>query len=76
VKVVHYPGLKQHPQHELATKQMSGCGGMMSFELYGSLDDAMRLTERLKIGFLAASLGGIETLISQPAVMTHHQLTG
>jgi cystathionine beta-lyase/cystathionine gamma-synthase len=54
---------------------MKGYGGMMSFELNGSLEDAMKLTERLKIGFLAASLGGVETLISQPAVMTHHQLT-
>ena len=54
---------------------MSGYGGMMSYELKGSLNDAIRLTERLKIGFLAASLGGIQTLVSQPAVMTHHQLT-
>jgi len=75
VKVVHYPGLTTHPQHELASRQMTGYGGMMSFELKGSLEDARRLTERLKIGFLAASLGGVETLVSQPAIMTHHQLT-
>jgi cystathionine beta-lyase/cystathionine gamma-synthase len=75
VKVVHYPGLSEHPQHALAKKQMKGYGGMMSFELKGSLEDAMRLTERLNVGFLAASLGGVETLISQPAVMTHHQMT-
>ena len=75
VKVVHYPGLKGHPQHELASRQMSGYGAMMSFELNGSLEDAMKLTERLKVGFLAASLGGVQTLISQPAVLTHHQLT-
>jgi cystathionine gamma-lyase len=75
VKVVHYPGLGEHPQHDLASKQMSGYGAMMSFELKGGLEDAMRLTERLKIGFLAASLGGVQTLISQPAVLTHHQLT-
>ena len=75
VKVVHYPGLKTHPQHDLASRQMSGFGGMMSFELKGSLEDARELTERLKVGFLAASLGGVETLVSQPATMTHHQLT-
>lgn len=75
VKRVNYPGLKSHPQHELAKRQMSGFGGMMSFELKGSLKDAMRLTERLRVGFLAPSLGGVETLISQPAVLSHHQLT-
>jgi cystathionine beta-lyase/cystathionine gamma-synthase len=75
VKVVHYPGLEDHPQHALAKKQMKGYGGMMSFELKGSLNDAMKLTERLRVGFLAASLGAAETLISQPAVLTHHQLT-
>ena len=47
----------------------------MSFELNGSMEDAMRLTERLKLVFLAASLGGVETLVSQPSIMTHTQLT-
>ncbi len=75
VKAVHYPGLKDHPQHALAKKQMKGYGGMMSFELKGSMQDAKRLTERLKIVFLAASLGGVETLVSQPSIMTHTQLT-
>ncbi len=75
VRRVNYPGLKTHPQHALARRQMSGFGGMMSFELKGSLRDAMRLTERLKVGFLAPSLGGVETLVSQPAVLSHHQLT-
>ena len=75
VKVVHYPGLTDHPQHALARKQMKGYGGMMSFELRGGLKGAMKLTERLRVGFLAASLGAAETLISQPAVLTHHQLT-
>ncbi len=75
VKAVHYPGLKGHPQHALAKKQMSGYGGMMSFELNGSMEDAKRLTERLKIALLAASLGGVETLVSQPSLMTHTQLT-
>jgi methionine-gamma-lyase len=75
VKVVNYPGLKTHPQHGLARKQMSGFGGMMSFELRGGLRDAMKLTERLRVALLAPSLGGVETLIIQPAVITHHQLT-
>lgn len=75
VKAIHYPGLKGHPQHALAKRQMSGYGGMMSFEPKGSMEDAMRLTERLKIALLAASLGGIITLVSQPSLMTHTQLT-
>jgi len=75
VKLVNYPGLKTHPQHRLAEKQMKGFGGMMSFELKGTLADAMKLTESLKVGRLAASLGGVATLVSQPAAMTHTQLS-
>jgi len=75
VKTVNYPGLRTHPQHSLAREQMSGFGGMMSFELKGSLGDAMKLTERLKVALLAPSLGTVETLIIQPSVITHHQLT-
>jgi cystathionine gamma-synthase len=75
VKVVHYPGLKGHPQHALAKRQMSGYGGTMSFEPNGGMKDAMRLTERLKVALLAASLGGVVTLVSQPSLMTHTQLT-
>jgi len=75
VKVVNYPGLKGHPQHALAAKQMKGYGGMMSFELKGSKEEAKRFMERLKIAFLATSLGGVETLVSQPSTMTHTQLT-
>lgn len=75
VKVVHYPGLKGHPQHALAATQMKGFGGMMSFELKGSKTEAKHVIERLKIAFLASSLGGVETLVSQPSTMTHTQLT-
>ena len=75
VGTVHYPGLRTHPQHQLAKKQMRGFGGMMSFELKGSAKDAMRLTESLKIATLAASLGGVETLVSQPYNMTHTQMS-
>lgn len=75
VKRVNYPGLKSHPQHDLAKRQMKGYGGMFSFELKGSIKDAMRFTESLKIATLGASLGAVETLVVQPATMTHTQLT-
>ncbi len=75
VKKVNYPGLQVHPQHALAKKQMRGFGGVLSFELDGDLEDAMSFVERVKIPILAASLGGVETLISQPAVLSHHQVS-
>ncbi len=67
---VIYPGLKSHPQHELALKQMSGFGGMISLEM-GSKDAAARVLERVRVFSLAESLGGVESLISHPASMTH-----
>jgi cystathionine beta-lyase/cystathionine gamma-synthase len=67
---VYYPGLADHPQHELAKKQMRGFGGMLSFDL-GSLEGARRLLGAVKLHSLAESLGGVETLISHPATMTH-----
>ncbi|HKH69732.1 MAG TPA: PLP-dependent aspartate aminotransferase family protein [Vicinamibacterales bacterium] len=67
---VHYPGLPSHPQHALARKQMCGFGGLISLEL-GSLDKARRLLEGVRLMSLAESLGGVETLISHPATMTH-----
>jgi cystathionine beta-lyase/cystathionine gamma-synthase len=70
VRHVHYPGLPSHPQHELATRQMRGFGGMISFEL-GSLEAARRLLNSVRLLALAESLGGVETLISHPATMTH-----
>ena len=75
VKAVHYPGLKGHPQHQLAMKQMKGFGGMLSFEIRGTNKDAMRFTESCEIATLAASLGGVETLVSQPYNMTHTQMS-
>jgi methionine-gamma-lyase len=75
VSAVHYPGLRSHPQYGLARKQMRGFGGMLSFELRGGMREAMRFTESLKVATLAASLGGVETLVSQPANMTHTQMT-
>jgi len=70
VKRVYYPGLKSHPQHELAKKQMRGFGAMLSFEL-GSLEAAQRMLRQVKVCSLGESLGGVETLISHPATMTH-----
>ena len=75
VSKVHYPGLKTHPQHQLAKKQMKGFGGMLSLEIKGTTKDAMRFTESLKVATLAASLGGVETLVSQPYNMTHTQMS-
>jgi cystathionine gamma-lyase/cystathionine beta-lyase/cystathionine gamma-lyase/homocysteine desulfhydrase len=70
VKKVYYPGLKSHPQHELAARQMSGFGGMIAFET-GSLENAKRVLEAVRVCTLGESLGGVETLISHPATMTH-----
>ena len=71
VRRVFYPGLAGHPQHALAKKQMRGFGGMISAELAGSLDDARRFLERCRLFALAESLGGVESLIEHPALMTH-----
>src|SRR5919108_384860 len=70
VKKVYYPGLPQHPQHERAKRQMSGFGGMISFET-GSLAAARTVLDNVRLCALAESLGGVETLISHPATMTH-----
>ncbi len=70
VQKVFYPGLKDHPQHELAKKQMSGFGSMIAFET-GSLENANKMLRKVRVCSLAESLGGVETLISHPATMTH-----
>lgn len=70
VKRVLYPGLPSHPQHEIARRQQRGFGAMISFDV-GSLEAARRLLENVKLCSLAESLGGVETLISHPALMTH-----
>jgi cystathionine gamma-lyase len=71
VRRVFYPGLASHPQHALAKKQMRAFGGMISAELKGTLDDARRFLERCQLFALAESLGGVESLIEHPALMTH-----
>ena len=70
VKKVHYPGLPNHPQHQLAKRQMAGFGGMLSFET-GSLENAKTILKSVRLCSLAQSLGGVETLISHPASMSH-----
>ncbi len=71
VSGVIYPGLDSHPQHDLAARQMSGFGGMVSFELEGGLTAARVVLESLEIFALAESLGGVESLVESPALMTH-----
>ena len=74
VERVIYPGLASHPQHALAKRQMHGFGGMVTAILKGSLDDTTRFLERCEIFALAESLGGVESLIEHPAIMTHASL--
>lgn len=74
VKRVLYPGLTSHPQHALAASQMSAFGGMISLELNATLADTIRVLERCRVFALAESLGGVESLIEHPAIMTHASL--
>lgn len=71
VEKVYYPGLASHPDHELAKRQMSGFGGMVSFQFKGTLEDVDQVVRRLKVFTFAESLGGIESLVCHPASMTH-----
>ncbi len=68
---VYYPGLAEHPQHQVAVKQMSGFGGMLSFDIKGGLEAARCLLGATRVFTLAESLGGVESLIEHPALMTH-----
>ena len=71
VDSVLYPGLASHPQHELAARQMDDFGGIVTFFIKGNLDDARAFLERCEVFSLAESLGGVESLIEHPAIMTH-----
>jgi methionine-gamma-lyase len=75
VEWVKYPGLKSHPQYELAQKQMSGPGAMISFELKGGFKAGETMMDNVHLAMLAVSLGGVETLIQHPASMTHAGLS-
>jgi cystathionine gamma-synthase len=74
VERVWYPGLRSHPDHSIARKQMAGYGGVVSFEVRGGLDDASRVVDSVDIPYIAPSLGGVETLIEQPAIMSYYEL--
>lgn len=76
VEKVFYPGLESHPGHDIAQKQMSGYGGMVSFIAKGGAEEAKRIAESTKIFTLAESLGGVESLIEVPYLMTHASTTG
>jgi cystathionine gamma-lyase len=71
VESVLYPGLESHPQHELARRQMDGFGGIVTFFIKGGLESARRFLERCEVFALAESLGGVESLVDHPAIMTH-----
>jgi cystathionine beta-lyase/cystathionine gamma-synthase len=71
VEKVYYPGLPSHPDHELAKRQMSGFGGMVSFQFKGTLADVEQVVRRFKVFTFAESLGGVESLVCHPATMTH-----
>jgi cystathionine beta-lyase len=72
IKTVYYPGLSSHPHHDIAKKQMSGFGGMVSFTFTSGLkEDAIAFLEKVKVFTLAESLGGVESLANHPALMTH-----
>ncbi len=75
VRRVYYPGLTDSPGHVLAQAQMSGFGGMVTFEFDGSLEQTMQVTERLQVFSLAPSLGGIESLVTLPVTTSHHDMT-
>jgi cystathionine gamma-synthase len=75
VVAVHYPGLKTHPHHDVARRQMRGFGGVVSFEVAGTLETASRVVDGCRIPCIAPSLGGVESLIEQPALMSFYELT-
>jgi cystathionine gamma-synthase len=75
VAAVHYAGLPNHPEHDIAKRQMRGFGGVVSFEVRGDIDAASRVVDACTIPHIAASLGGAESLIEQPAIMSFYELT-
>src|SRR5207244_3412795 len=69
------PGLPSHPNHEIARRQMRGFGGVVTFEVQGDLDTASRVVDACRIPRIAPSLGGVESLVEQPALMSFYELT-
>ncbi len=76
VERVHYPGLPAHPDYKLAKRQMRGFGGMMAFDLKGGLAAARRFCDRVRVFYLAASLGGVESLVILPVYTSHYKMSG
>jgi cystathionine gamma-synthase len=72
---VWYPGLESHPDHEVAVRQMTGFGGVVSFEVDGDLRTTGRFIDRMRLPYIAPSLGGVESLIEQPALMSFYEKT-
>jgi cystathionine gamma-synthase len=75
VAAVYYPGLASHPQHAIATRQMRGYGGMLSFALHGGFDAVKAVLPRLRYAHRAANLGAVETIVGPPATTSHVELT-
>ena len=68
---MHYPGLPSHPDYAIAAEQMTGCGGVVSFEVAGDLWDTARVIDGVRLPYIAPSLGGVESLIEQPTVISY-----
>src|SRR5213082_113297 len=75
VERVHYPGLKSHPSHELAKKQMRGFGSMLAFDMKGGLPAARRFCDRVRLFLLAPSLGGVESMVILPLYSSHYNMS-
>jgi cystathionine gamma-synthase len=75
IERVWYPGLPSHPDHEIARRQMTGFGGVVSFEVRGNLEETSRFVDRLEIPYIAPSLGGVDSLVEQPALMSYFEKT-
>jgi cystathionine gamma-synthase len=75
IERVHYPGLPSHRDHAVALRQMQGFGGMVSFEVRGGLDGASKLIDALRVPYIAPSMGGVESLIEQPAIISYWDKT-
>jgi cystathionine gamma-synthase len=75
IKKVYYPFLPSHPHYDIATKQMTGGGGVVTFDIKGSLSTAKKLLDALKLCYIGPSLGGVETLITHPALVSYYDCT-
>ena len=75
VKRVYYPGLESHPHHDIAVQQMTGFGGVVTFDIKGGMTEAKRFLDNLELCYIAPSLGGVETLITHPATVTYYDCT-